>query len=331
MRAVFDLARAFAGNDGTVLITGETGTGKEVTAGLIHHESPRQGWPFVPISCALFSETLIESELFGHERGAFTGAVKERPGRFELARGGTVFLDDIDDVPLAMQVKLLRVLQSRTVERVGGVQSIPVDVRVIAASKRDLRQLVAEGRFRDDLYYRLNVLPVTLPPLRDRREDIPALMEHFLAKSCPRGQPVPSVTPAIRRAFVRYSWPGNIRELENLCERIVLSQGCGPLTADCVPEYILACASAIEDEGEFLPAPPGPVVPFAAEPISLDARLRDLECSLILWALRTSGGNKSKAAQLLKLSRSTLRDRITRCGLDDEAADGEPIGVRVSA
>src|SRR3954451_13277012 len=180
MRAVFEFLRVIGNSDSTVLVTGESGTGKEVTATLIHQSSRRKHHPFVAVSCALFTETLIESELFGHERGAFTGALRDRPGRFEMADGGTIFLDDIDDVPLGMQVKLLRVLQNRTVERVGGTRTIPINVRVIAGTKRDLKQLVAEGRFREDLFYRLNVLPVTLPPLRERPEDIPVLMEHFL-------------------------------------------------------------------------------------------------------------------------------------------------------
>src|SRR6266516_1792494 len=182
MRAVFEFLRIIGNSDSTVLVTGESGTGKEVTATLIHQNSRRRHRPFVAVSCALFSETLIESELFGHERGAFTGAIKDRPGRFELADGGTIFLDDIDDVPLAMQVKLLRVLQNRTIERLGGTRTVPVNVRVIAGSKRDLKQLVADGKFREDLFYRLNVLPLTLPPLRERREDVPVLMEHFLAR-----------------------------------------------------------------------------------------------------------------------------------------------------
>src|SRR5438093_3057558 len=174
MRAVFEFLRVIGNSDSTVLVTGESGTGKEVTATLIHQNSRRKHHPFVAVSCALFTETLIESELFGHERGAFTGAIKDRPGRFELAEGGTIFLDDIDDVPLSMQVKLLRVLQNRTIERLGGTRPIPVNVRVIAGSKRDLKQMAAEGKFREDLYYRLNVLPVALPPLRERPEDVPA-------------------------------------------------------------------------------------------------------------------------------------------------------------
>src|SRR5438094_8571207 len=168
MRAVFEFLSVIGNSDSTVLITGESGTGKEVTATLIHQSSRRKHHPFVAVSCALFSETLIESELFGHERGAFTGAIKDRPGRFELGEGGTIFLDDIDDVPLSMQVKLLRVLQDRTIDRPGGAAIVPINVRVIAGTKRDLKQLVAEGKFREDLYYRLNVLPLTLPPLRER-------------------------------------------------------------------------------------------------------------------------------------------------------------------
>src|SRR6202140_4625282 len=180
MRAVFEFLRVIGNSDSTVLVTGESGTGKEVTATLIHQSSRRKHRPFVAVSCALFSETLIESELFGHERGAFTGAIKDRPSRFELAEGGTIFLDDIDDVPLSMQVKLLRVLQNRTIERLGGTRTGPGEGGGLAGTKRDLKQLVAEGKFREDLYYRLNVLPVTLPPLRERPEDVPALMDHFL-------------------------------------------------------------------------------------------------------------------------------------------------------
>ena len=218
MRAVFEFLRVIGPSDSTVLVTGESGTGKEVTATLIHQNSRRRHHPFVAVSCALFSETLIESELFGHERGAFTGAIKDRPGRFELAEGGTIFLDDIDDVPLSMQVKLLRVLQNRTIERLGGTRTVPVNVRVITGSKRDLKQLVAEGKFREDLYYRLNVLPVTLPPLRERREDIPLLMDHFFERYFRRrDEDVPVISDAVKQAFLRYSWPGNVRELENAC------------------------------------------------------------------------------------------------------------------
>lgn len=312
MRAVFEFLRVIANSESTVLVTGESGTGKEVVATLIHQSSRRAHHPFVAVSCALFSETLIESELFGHERGAFTGAIKDRPGRFEMAEGGTIFLDDIDDIPLSMQVKLLRVLQNRTIERLGGTRTVPVNVRVIAGSKRDLHHLVAEGKFREDLYYRLNVLPLTLPPLRERREDIPVLMEHFLNRFFRRrNEEPPAISDAVKQAFMRYSWPGNVRELENACERIAQTCSCGTVRVGCMSASILFQAGAQSPDV----APP--VIPSseAPEPISLDDRLREVEANLIGWALKVSGGNKSRAAELLKIKRSTLGDRINRCGL----------------
>jgi DNA-binding NtrC family response regulator len=313
MRALFAFLKALGDSDSTVLVTGESGTGKEVTATLIHESSRRRARPFVPVSCALFSEALIESELFGHERGAFTGAIKDRPGRFELADGGTLFLDDIDDVPLSMQVKLLRVLQNRTIERLGGTRPIPVNVRVIAGTKRDLRQLVADGRFREDLFYRLNVLPVTLPPLRDRREDIPDLIDHFLSSAAARaGAAVPVLPDHIREIFMRHDWPGNVRELENACERIAQTCICGTVGVGCLTFDMFPAA-----QGLPVPPVPGPVseAPDGAGGFSLDDRLKAFETSLIAWALKQSGGNKSKAAELLMIKRSTLGDRIARCGL----------------
>jgi two-component system response regulator AtoC len=302
---------------GALLFVGESGTGKEVTATLIHQSSRRKHHPFVAVSCALFSETLIESELFGHERGAFTGAIKDRPGRFELADGGTIFLDDIDDVPLSMQVKLLRVLQNRTIERLGGTRTIPVNVRVLAGSKRDLKQMVAEGKFREDLYYRLNVLPVALPPLRERREDIPVLMEHFLQRYFRKaGEQEPQISDAVRQAFMRYSWPGNVRELENACERIAQTCTCGTVRIGCTAAAILFRAGAQPMD----PAVPAATLPQHAAPIALDDRIRELESNLISWALKVSHGNKSRAAELLQIKRSTLGDRIARCGLDHATA-----------
>ena len=311
MRAVFEFLRVISASESTVLVTGESGTGKEVTATLIHQMSRRKHHPFVAVSCALFSETLIESELFGHERGAFTGAIKDRPGRFELAEGGTIFLDDIDDVPVSMQVKLLRVLQNRTIERLGGTRTVPVNVRIIAGSKRDLKQMVADGKFREDLYYRLNVLPVALPPLRERREDIPMLMEHFIERYFRRrGEDPPALSDAVRQAFMRYNWPGNVRELENACERIAQTCTCGTVHVGCMSANILFRAGAQPAEG-----PPPATPPRQAASISLDDRLRDLEANLIGWALKASNGNKSRAAELLQIKRSTLGDRINRCGL----------------
>ena len=312
MRAVFEFLRVIGNSESTVLITGESGTGKEVTATLIHQNSRRRHHPFVAVSCALFSETLIESELFGHERGAFTGAIKDRPGRFELAEGGTIFLDDIDDVPLSMQVKLLRVLQNRTIERLGGTRTLPVNVRVIAGSKRDLKQLVADGKFREDLFYRLNVLPLMLPPLRERREDVPVLMDHFLSRYFKRrNEDVPAVSDAVKQAFMRYSWPGNVRELENACERIAQTCSCGTVRIGCMSASILFRAGS---QPADVATPPLPAAEATA-PISLDDRLREVEANLIGWALKVSGGNKSRAAELLQIKRSTLGDRINRCGL----------------
>jgi two-component system response regulator AtoC len=309
MRAVFDFVRVIADSDSSVLVTGETGTGKELIANLIHQSSSRRHKPFVPVSCAILSETLIESELFGHERGAFTGAIKDRPGRFELASGGTIFLDDIDDVPLTMQVKLLRVIQSRVVERLGGTRQIPVDVRVITGSKRDLRVLTSEGKFREDLFYRLNVIPVNLPPLRERREDIPILVDHFVKRYFRQRDEEPrAVSQAVLQTFMRYPWPGNVRELENACERIAQTCTCDTVRLGCVPISVLFHRYADDQQA---------IVETHGHPsaVSLDDRLKDVESNLISWALKVSGGNKSKAAELLSIKRSTLGDRIKKLEL----------------
>jgi DNA-binding NtrC family response regulator len=319
MRDVFGFVNVIAGGDSSVLITGESGSGKELVANLIHHSSPRRERPFVAVSCAILAETLIESELFGHERGAFTNAVKDRPGRFELAEGGTLFLDDIDDVPLSMQVKLLRVLQTRTVERVGGVRAVPIDVRVLTGSKRDLRKLVAAGTFREDLYYRLDVIPIHLPPLRERAEDIPSFVTHFLERFfAAKGQAARPLSPAMLAAFQRYPWPGNVRELENVCERIAQTCICDAVVAGCVPAGIL-----------FHSAPPQTVAAPEIAEGSLDVRLQQLEAQIITAALRAAKGNKSKAAALLRIKRSTLGDRIKKLGLADAdaLAAGSPQSV----
>ena len=317
MRTVFDFVGVIADSESNVLIVGETGTGKETIARLIHHSSRRRRRPFVAVSCAILTETLIESELFGHERGAFTGALRDHPGRFELATGGTIFLDDIDDVPRAVQVKLLRVLQNRTIERVGGTHPIPVDVRVITGSKHSLQHLAEEGQFREDLFYRLNVVPIWLPPLRERREDIPALTDHFLRRFFAGRGEVPAVSPVVRQAFAGYSWPGNVRELENACERIAQTCTCSTVRVGCMPPSLLF------QSGSAVPAaaPAGPETAPATGRVSLDARLHEVEAHLISWALETSHGNKSRAAELLRIKRSTLGDRIRRLGLDRPAHD----------
>ena len=326
MRAIFDFAKVISRSDSSVIITGESGTGKEVIANVLHHESTRRHQPFVAVSCALFSENLIETELFGHERGAFTGAIRDKPGRFEMAQGGTLFLDDIDDVPLSMQVKLLRAIQNRTVERVGGTRAIEVDVRVIAGTKRDLMQLVQERKFREDLYYRLNVMAIVLPPLHERREDIPQLVDHFLAKFArARGLETPDISPAVRSAFAGYSWPGNVRELENACERAVQLCTCGTVRTGCVASRVFFGASAPEPiESEVQVESPSAEIPAS---LSLDDRLHELEANLISWALKVSGGNKSKAAELLQIKRSTLGDRIARSGV----SGGPPLNAPASA
>jgi transcriptional regulator with GAF, ATPase, and Fis domain len=313
MRAIFDLVKVVSRSDSSVIVTGESGTGKEIIAQMLHHLSPRRHQPFVAVSCALFSETLIETELFGHERGAFTGAIKDKPGRFELASGGTLFLDDIDDVPLSMQVKLLRVLQNREVERVGGTRTLPINVRIITGTKKDLKKMVAEGKFREDLFYRLNVLPIVLPPLRERREDVPVLARHFVRRfSRERGIDLPEISPAVMDAFTRYSWPGNVRELENACERMVQTCSCGTVRVGCVAASVLFGAASNPRSGMPLPA-------AAPQPISLDERLLQVESNLIGWALKVAEGNKSRAAALLNIKRSTLGDRIARCGLSEPA------------
>ena len=331
MRAVFDYIAHVGQGQSTVLITGESGTGKEVIASAIHAHSPRRSRPFVAVSCALFADTLIESELFGHERGAFTGATNARVGRFERAEGGTLFLDDIDDVPLSMQVKLLRVLQNRSIERLGGTRGIPVDVRVLAGSKRDLKRMVADGLFREDLYYRLNVIAVDLPPLRERLEDLPLLATHFLDRFFGRrGMPTPPVSDAVMQAFAAYDWPGNVRELENACERIAESAHCGRVGIGCVAASVLfhrpadpvqpAAASPQPDplapEAEGVGSVPSSgATPWASGSFALDDHLRQAESRLIASALAESRGNKSLAARLLGVKRSTLGDRIARCGV----------------
>jgi Nif-specific regulatory protein len=245
MQEVFKIIERVAGSNATVLIRGESGTGKELVARAVHYSSPRATKPFIAVSCAALPETLLESELFGYEKGAFTGAVSQKAGRFELANGGTLFLDEVPEISPAMQVKLLRVLQEREFERVGGTKTVRVDVRLIAATNRDLEQAVANGEFRPDLYYRLQVIQVFLPALRERREDIPALVEHFVQKfNGPNGRNVRFVSPEAMDMLMAYSWPGNVRELENAIERgVVLADPSAELiTPDLLPTVIQASA-----------------------------------------------------------------------------------------
>lgn len=305
MERLFSLIRTVADSQATVLIEGESGTGKEMAARAIHALSPRTQGPFVAVSCAALPETLLESELFGHEKHAFTGALRAKPGRFELAQKGSLFLDEIDDVPLSVQVKLLRALQERQIERLGGTTSISLDVRILAATKRDLAERVREGAFREDLYFRLAVVPIRVPPLRERKEDIPLLVQHFLEKYGLRdGRPVPRLSPTAFEMLEAYDWPGNVRELENVVERLVLLCGdavCGP---DCLKDHLRSPRPG--EEG---------AIDFPEEGLDLQAKLDSLERRYIEASLKKCGGNKSRAAELLGLKRSTLGDRIARLGI----------------
>src|SRR5919202_4662562 len=287
LERVLRQARAVAATSATVLITGENGTGKEVLARAIHEESTRAAAPFVAVSCAALPETLIESELFGHERGAFTNATQAKKGRFELADGGTLFLDEIGELSAAVQVKLLRVLQERAFERLGSTKTICVDIRLIAASNRDLEREVAEGRFRSDLFFRLNVVPLVVPPLRERRDDIPLLAAHFAAKAGEKyGRPQPELTPALYEALNEYAWPGNVRELENVIERLVVLTPGPRLGTEHLPEKMQR--AVLPEAGAH-----------AAGDTTLEAAGTNLRRRLLLNALRQEGGNKAAAAKRL--------------------------------
>lgn len=293
-------ARAVAATSATVLINGENGTGKEMLARAIHEESPRAGAAFVGVSCAALPESLIESELFGHEKGSFTSATQTRKGRFELADGGTLFLDEVSDLSLTVQVKLLRVIQERSFERVGGTKTMSVDIRLIAASNRDLEQEVEAGRFRRDLFYRLNVVPLLLPPLRTRREDIPVLAAHFVVKTAEKYHRTNlELEPVLIDALQEYEWPGNVRELENLIERLVVLTSGPKLGLEFLPERMLR------------------VLPDAntADETTLEGGVAALKRRMILRALQSEGGSKVAAAKRLGISRSYLHRLISEFDL----------------
>ena len=314
MTLLFQLLETVAPTNSTILISGETGTGKEVVARAIHHNSPRRAHRFVALNCSAIPETLLEAELFGHVRGAFTGAVGNRQGRLEQAHKGTLFLDEVGTMSVALQMKLLRVLQEREFERVGDSHTIKVDVRVIAATNSDLAKLVAEGQFREDLFYRLNVIPVQLPALRERKEDVPLLVLHFLAKfeserdAADSGikadrQPRLTVSQEAMRRLMAYPWPGNVRQLENAVERAVaftagrsqIDVGDLPSEVQQAEEHITASAVMLPEDG-----------------IDLDAFLANIERELIQRSLERTGGNKGQAAQLLNLKRTTLVEKLKR-------------------
>ncbi len=299
MLEVYTLVARVASGKSTVLLEGESGTGKELVARAIHTNSPRRDRPFVPVNCAALTETLLESELFGHEKGAFTGAVATKRGLFEAADQGTLFLDEIGDIGQALQVKLLRVIQEQEVRHVGGTASVKVDVRIVAATNRDLAQLVKDGKFREDLFYRLNVVRIVLPPLRERREDIPMLAHHFLQKvSFANNQPIRGFVPDTMALLERYHWPGNVRELENVIERTV-SLAPGPLIMpDDLPETVRKAEPMPAGGDESL--------------LSLD----EVEKRHLNRVLRETGGNKVRAAKILGIDRRTLYRMAERFGMD---------------
>ena len=308
IRRVIEFVAKVADCDSTVLIQGESGTGKELVARMLHFHGETKDRPLVPVNCGAIPENLLESELFGHEKGAFTGAAHVRIGRFELAHGGTIFLDEIGELSLGLQVKLLRVLQERSFERVGGTRTIDVDVRVIAATNQDLELAVQQKRFREDLYYRLNVIPVTVPPLRERRSDIPELVHHFLER-LNHGKQVASTgcsTDAMAR-LMDYHWPGNIRELENMIERLAVLSQSGTIEVSDLPERLQRRSVAAEQMTPHL-------ISFSDQGVNLSQEIEQFENRLIVGALRQANGITSKAAQLLQVNRTTLVEKMKRKG-----------------
>lgn len=305
MKAVFDTIKKVAETDSTVIIYGESGTGKELVARALHFNSERKSGPLVTVNCGAIPEELLESEMFGHEKGAFTGAVRSRTGRFELAQGGSIFLDEIGDMSPALQVKLLRVIQERQFERIGGMKTIDADVRIIAATNQNLEKAVKERRFREDLFYRINVIPVTIPPLRERKEDIPLLVDHFVrffSKS--KKKEVEGVTEGVMDFLVRYHWPGNVRELQNVIEMLVVMKGKGVVDEGDLPEKLRQSGFKHETVPLSIQIPD--------EGLNMTSVIDQFERDLLVKALKKSGGVKNKAAQLLNLNRTTYVEKLKR-------------------
>lgn len=310
IKRIYELIEKVSNSDSTVLILGESGTGKELVAKNIHFRSARANKPFIPVNCGAIPTELLESELFGHEKGAFTGAVASRVGRFELADGGTVFLDEIGEMQPILQVKLLRVLQERSFERIGGTKTVNVDVRIIAATNQNLEEAVAAGRFREDLFYRLNVIPLNIPPLRERIEDIPLLCDYFIEKHSKRmGRNPIKITDEALKMFLSYHWPGNVRELENTIERLLVLKDDDIVKPYDLPEKMtgrkIPNLPNIEDDD---------INPFVGG-IDLNAALEEYEKRLILHALELQNGVKSQAAKYLNINRTTLIEKMKRLGL----------------
>ncbi len=305
MRKVYETIKKVSNSDSTVIIYGESGTGKELVAKAIHYNSDRRHNKIVAVNCGAIPEDLLESELFGHEKGAFTGAIRSRIGRFELAQGGTIFLDEIGDMSPSLQVKLLRVIQEKVFERIGGINTIKSDVRIISATNQDLEKKVAEKKFREDLFYRINVIPIHLPPLRTRKVDIPVLANHFLRQfNSLNRKNITKITDEAMKILLGYPWPGNVRELQNVIERTVVMKESGAITVADLPERIVASAGSKK-----------PVLQDAEvseDGIDLNKTLEELEKKLLSDALRRSRGVKSEAARLLKINRTTLVEKLKR-------------------
>lgn len=327
MQEVLNVLRKVATSSSTVLLLGESGTGKEVLARYLHYLSGRKGL-FVAINCAAIPEELLEAELFGYEKGAFTGAIKSKPGKFEMAEGGTLFLDEIGDMPLKLQVKLLRALQDKVIERLGSEKPIKVNTRIVAATNQNLETLIKEGRFREDLYYRLNVISLEIPPLRERKEDIPMLAEFLLKKICEReGIPVKRLSEEVLEIFKKYHWPGNIREFENLLERMVLLSDKELLITEDLPPHLQQIQDGrpsqkreeeekILEERIFFSKSFFPELPDLVEGgLSLNKLLEEIEVFYLKRALELSGGVKSRAARLLGLNRTTFIEKLKRYNL----------------
>jgi DNA-binding NtrC family response regulator len=306
IQEVFKTIEKVADTDSTILILGESGTGKELIAKAIHYNSYRRDNPFVPVNCAAIPSELLESELFGHEKGAFTNAISTRIGRFELANSGTLFLDEIGDMSPNLQSKLLRILQERQFERIGGTKTIKIDIRVVAATHQDLRKAVEEKRFREDLFYRLNVIPIDVPSLRERKSDIALLVHHFLGQfNRTKKRRVRGIDPGALSRLMQYDWPGNVRELENMIERIIILSSNDIIKVSDLPEKLLSLPAG---------AAPGDMR-IPDEGLSLESALSQLEKNLILQALSKTGGVKNRAAQLLNLNRTTLIEKIKRLNI----------------
>jgi two-component system response regulator PilR (NtrC family) len=311
MLRIFEMIERVAPTNANVMILGESGTGKELVAAALHSRSGRRDFPFVPINCAAIPETLMESELFGHTRGAFTGAVQQKKGLFEQAHRGTLFLDEVGELPHGMQSKLLRAIQERSFRRIGGNEDISVDVRILCASKQNLEESMKETRFRDDLFFRLNVIQIVVPPLRERREDIPSLARYFLTKFAGKlGKRLTRIDGEAMRALLSYNFPGNVRELENILERATIIETKDVISLDSLPPNVTKMGTLEEVLVPFCPDLPD------GEAVSLDTEMDRLEKSMLLKALEKTGGNKTEAAKILNISFRSMRYRLEKHGIE---------------